>query len=90
MDKSQRKEHFINYSTDLQVGPGAYNSPWKTGPMPVTMNKAGKSNVNSHRFGTHIVKKRKNRGSIKADFEESDDDSDDVAVSPGPGKYLNS
>ena len=83
MDKVQRKDHFVRNHTQKNVGPGYYKierSIDRTIKNP-TIPRAGWGGT-----GLKVVRKR-NRGSIRDNYEEESNSSDDGKV-PGPGDYL--
>ena len=87
VDKTKRPENFIHNSSTKGVGPGAYNT-YATLDSSIknpTIPRAQKTRHFSDRFGPRKLKK-KNVGSIRANWEEGDSSEDDIA--PGPGAHL--
>jgi len=80
IDRTRRSNPFVGTS-NAQLGPGAY----QTTQVDRSINNPtiGRS---AHMFRTAkpIRKRIKNRGSIRADFEEGDESSDEEPQ-PGPG-----
>ena len=77
-DKTRRPEIFVKSQTQKQVGPGSYHAS--------NLIDRSIKNPTIPRAGWGLkIKKRRNNGSIKADFEE---DSEDEGPRPGPGDYL--
>jgi hypothetical protein len=72
--------------TNQLVGPGAYENQTKVDRSikNPTIARADISRHYSDRFG---ARKKKNTGSIRANWEEGDSDEDDN-VTPGPGAHL--
>ena len=80
-DRTERKNHFVKMSTDTRVGPGAYLTHQETSKGFIqTIPKAGMTSNGKK-------KRKKNRGSIRADYEEGDTTSEE-GEPPGPGDYL--
>ena len=86
-NKSTRPDIFISKNTTEDVGPASYNinmSPDRAIRNP-TIPRAGKATTWT--MGQKRAKRRRNNGSIRADFEENSS-SDDDYCQPGPGEYL--
>ena len=81
---SNRKDYFTINSTAPKVGPGSYTI--KHGVDRSIKNPTmGRKEI--YRTAEKRFKRRKNRGSIRADFEEGDTTSDEEPL-PGPGHHL--
>lgn len=84
IDKSKRSDHFSNQSK-LMIGPGSYNIKTDIDRKIKTQTIPRAKNI----FRDMSVRKKriKNRGSIRADYEEGDTTSEE-GPDPGPGNYL--
>ena len=81
---SDRKDYFTSLTTAPRVGPGSYTI--KHGVDRSIRNPTmGRKEI--YRTAEKRFKRRKNRGSIRADFEEGDTTSDEEPL-PGPGHHL--
>ena len=88
VNKTKRSENFIKRTTQKSVGPGSYSleaSIDRSIKNP-TIPRAEISKHFSDRFGPRKLK-RKNKGSIRANWED-DDDSEEDEITPGPGAHL--
>jgi len=84
VDRTVRKDHFVRNATERQVGPGAYH-PVQEVDRSLKTNTIARGQL--YRTADRINKRRKNKGSIRADFEGDDTSSDEEPV-PGPGAHL--
>jgi hypothetical protein len=87
VNKTKRAEHFVKKTTQKSVGPGAYSLEANFFDRSIknpTIPRAEKTRHFSDRFGPR--KKKRNNGSIRANWEEGD--SEDDETSPGPGAHL--
>lgn len=75
VDRTKRLESFAQNREALLVGPGSYEIAYHTqkAPKQQTIPRAARSSV----WNTVTKKKKKNRGSIRADFEDSGSESDE-------------
>lgn len=85
VDRTVRAEHFIKSTTERNVGPGAYQ-PKREVDRSLKTNTIARGQL--YRIADRINKRRKNKGSIRADFE-GDDSSSEEGNSPAPGQHLN-
>jgi hypothetical protein len=85
VDRTVRAEHFIKSTTERQVGPGAYQPKRE---VDRSLKNPTIARGQLYRTADRINKRRKNKGSIRADFE-GDDTSSAEEGSPAPGQHLN-
>ena len=88
IDKTSRFARSDSNMGTKILGPGSYNTEhWheRSTKKPMTIPRASKANL----FNSNLRKKKmKNRGSIRADFEGSDSESENEGKQLGPGHYL--
>ena len=87
VNKTKRQDIFVQKSTQKSVGPGSYSIDASQSRHTInqpTIPRAERSKFFSDRFGPR--KKKRNNGSIRANWEEGDSDEEDN--SPGPGAHL--
>ena len=83
VDNTQRSNQF-NTQHNFEIGPGSYATS-------IEAKKIAKPSISrAPMFRTHkqVRMKKKNRGAIRADFEEGDTTSEE-GEPPGPGQYMN-
>lgn len=83
-DKTMRGEHFIRNTPALKVGPGSYTINHE---IDRSIKNPTIARRPIFRTADQRTKRRKNKGSIRADFEEGDTTSDEEPQ-PGPGHHL--
>ena len=86
IDRTVRADLWEAKGTERQVGPGAYHAQRE---VDRTIKNPTIARGQLWRTADRITKKRKNKGSIRADFEGDDTSSDEEAL-PGPGAHLKS
>jgi hypothetical protein len=81
---TSRKDQFTKHTTSPKVGPGSYTI---VHGVDRTIQNPTMGRKEIYRTAEKRFKRRKNKGSIRADFEEGDTTSDEEPL-PGPGHHL--
>lgn len=83
-DKTMRGDHFVKSTAALKVGPGSYSIKHE---IDRSIQNPTIARRPIFRTADQRTKRRKNKGSIRADFEEGDTTSEEGPM-PGPGHHL--